>query len=154
MLFCPNCGAQVDRKFCGTCGRSVEGAAPPPTPSGQPAAAGLEDNVAGALCYILGLITGVLFLVLEPYSRNRAIRFHAFQSIFLNLALIAVYIALSIVGTAMGAVFQVFSLLLIPVWVLVWLGSIVLWIMLLVKTFNGTKMVLPVIGPLAEKQAG
>ncbi len=57
--------------------------------------------MACALCYLLGLLTGILFLVLEPYNKNRLIRFHAFQSIFLNIAWIAVYIALSIVGFAL-----------------------------------------------------
>jgi hypothetical protein len=51
-------------------------------PSGPPAAAGgMTDNVASALCYVLGLITGILFLVLSPYNQNKTVRFHAFQSI-------------------------------------------------------------------------
>ena len=46
----------------------------------------MTDNVASALCYLLGLITGIIFLVLTPYNRNPVVRFHAFQSIFLNVA--------------------------------------------------------------------
>ena len=45
----------------------------------------MTDNMAGALCYLFGFITGILFLVLAPYNQNRDIRFHAFQSIFLNI---------------------------------------------------------------------
>ncbi|MBI3695620.1 MAG: hypothetical protein HY238_12375 [Acidobacteria bacterium] len=109
----------------------------------------MTDNVAGALCYVLGLLTGVVFLVLEPYNRNPVVRFHAFQSIFLHVALIAVWILLTVLGAALS----ILSLLLIPVWILLGFGSFVLWIMLLIKTFNGSKMVLPIVGPLAEKQA-
>jgi len=57
----------------------------------------MADNLAAALCYVLGLLTGILFLVLEPYNKNKLIRFHAFQSIFLNLALVVVDIGLTIV---------------------------------------------------------
>src|SRR5438552_9990723 len=99
MAFCPSCGNQVDGRFCAKCGTAVDaqaagGAASSAAPAGVPAttqAAGLTDNVASALCYALGFITGILFLVLEPYSRNRKIRFHAFQSIFLNVACIVIW---------------------------------------------------------------
>lgn len=57
----------------------------------------MSDNLAAALCYVLGFLTGILFLVLEPYNKNKLIRFHAFQSIFLNLALVVVDIGLTIV---------------------------------------------------------
>ena len=48
----------------------------------SPPRRGMTDNVASALCYALGFITGILFLVLAPYNQNRMVRFHAFQSIF------------------------------------------------------------------------
>jgi len=53
-------------------------------------------NMASALCYLFGWLTGVLFLVLEPYNKNRTVRFHAFQSIFLNVGIIAVWIVIGI----------------------------------------------------------
>ena len=88
MPFCPSCGASVEGRFCAKCGAPVEGArrdagsAAGPTPSSPgTAVTGMEDNVAGALCYLVGFITGVLFLVLEPYSKRPFVRFHAFQSI-------------------------------------------------------------------------
>jgi uncharacterized membrane protein len=110
------------------------------------AAVGLTDNVASTLCYSLGLITGILFLVLAPYNQNRKIRFHAFQSIFLHVAAIAVWVAFLFVSAVSGG-------LLIFVSPLVWLGFFVLWIVMLIKTYQDQKLVLPVIGPLAEKQA-
>ncbi len=154
MPFCPSCGTQVTSgNFCPSCGAAVGGAA---APAGATAtsAAGLTDNVAGALCYIPGFIAPILFLILEPYSRNRNIRFHAFQSIFANVAIIALAIVLPIVGAFLVFVPVLGHLLIGAISMTVWLGFMVLWIVLLIKTYQGQKMVLPIIGPLAEKQAG
>src|SRR5208282_2003122 len=99
-------------------------------------AAGLPENTAAALCYLLGLITGILFLVLEPYSKNKLIRFHAFQSIFLHVAVIIVWVAFR-------------TVLPWTMWYLVSLIDLaffVLWIFMLVQTYQGKKIVLPVIG--------
>src|ERR1700704_3330868 len=91
MAFCATCGAQVEGRFCAKCGSSVAAGAPAPNPMAGPAYSGpdtsaMADNVAGALCYALGLITGILFLVLAPYNKNPYVKFHAFQSIFLCIA--------------------------------------------------------------------
>src|ERR1700761_2283873 len=111
MAFCASCGSQVEGRFCAKCGATV-GAGPanlPPQPPPQPqpgasypppvppaSLAGMTDNAASALCYSLWLVTGVLFLLLAPYNQNRTVRFHAFQSIFLSVAVIIVAIALGI----------------------------------------------------------
>lgn len=154
MAFCPSCGAPAEGKFCAKCGTSLPGGAPAGTPPPAGAGSNLSPNVAGALAYVLGLITGIIFLVLEPYNRDRAVRFHAFQSILLNLAVIAIYIVLTIFGSVLGAVVPMMGAALIGlVSLLLWLGSVVLWIVLIVKTYGGSKIVLPVIGPIAEKQA-
>lgn len=151
MAFCPSCGATMEGKFCGSCGKPV-GDAPASTAStASPAASGLQDNVAAALCYLLGVITGVLFLVLEPYNKKREIRFHAFQSIFFCLGLFVVYVALMIVGMVLPIIGGLVTGLISMV---VWLGSIVVWLYLMFKSYNGAKVVLPVVGPMAEKQAG
>jgi uncharacterized membrane protein len=103
----------------------------------------MSDNIAAALCYLLGLITGILFLLLEPYNRNPIIRFHAFQSIFLHVAGIILWLA-SIV------VFHRLMFLLAP---LVSLAFFVLWLYLIVQAYQSRKVVLPIVGPLAEAQA-
>jgi uncharacterized membrane protein len=151
MAFCPNCGSNVEGRFCAKCGTAVEGQGPGAAPPmGSSTSTGLTDNVASALCYLVGFITGILFLVLEPYNRNRQIRFHAFQSIFFNAAAIALSITLTIVTMIlpwfMGAMISLLSLVL-------WLGIIGVWIYVMVKAYNNQKVVLPIIGPLAEKQA-
>ena len=142
MVYCAKCGTQFEGQFCSACGTPVPGPIPPAVPMGS--AAGLEPNVASMLCYSLGIITGIVFLVLVPYNANKAIRFHAFQSIFMSGAIIALQIV-------MNAILPWGLLLLLSP--LVGLGSIGLWIFMLVKTYQGAKIVLPVIGPLAEQQA-
>lgn len=159
MAFCPNCGSQVDGRFCAKCGSAVgaagsAGSAAPVQAQGTVAAegtvaapAGLTDNVASALCYAVGLITGILFLVLAPYNQNPKIRFHAFQSIFMHAAAIGIWVIFLILSAVSGG-------LLIFVMPLVWLGFFVLWLILIIKAYQDQKLVLPLIGPLAEKQAG
>jgi len=109
--------------------------------------------MAAALCYLLGLLTGILFLVLAPYNQNRLIRFHAFQSIFLNIAWIAIYIVLSIISVALLPIPFLGAILSIVLHMAAFLGFLILWIMLMYKAYNRERWVLPVIGPLAEKQA-
>ena len=166
MAFCASCGAQVEGRFCAKCGATVQAppvAGPPPGTGAPPpgsyapppaAAAGMTDNVASLLCYLVGFITGILFLVMEPYNKNRAIRFHAFQSIFLNVAWVAVYIVLGILTTALLTVslsmFAVIGLLHL----VINLAFLALWIYMMVSAYQGKQVELPVIGPLARKQAG
>lgn len=114
----------------------------------------MTDNVASMLCYVLGLITGIIFLVLEPYSKNPRVRFHAFQSIFMHLAIIALYIVMGILLSAMTAMLGFFGLLTAVLYPVLGLGSLVLWLYLLISAYQGKTVVLPVIGPLAQKQAG
>ena len=103
----------------------------------------MTDYLAGALAYIP--IIGVIFLLIEPYNRNKAIRFHAFQGLFLLAASIVANIIMStVVGIFWGLVF------LMPFVHLIFVG---LWLFLMFKTYSGVRIVLPVIGPLAEKQA-
>jgi uncharacterized membrane protein len=147
MAFCPSCGAAVEGRYCAKCGTAVDPAAPP---AASPAvnlpavsASGLPENTAAALCYLAGLITGIIFLVLEPYSKNKLIRFHAFQSIFMHVAVIVIWVALRTVLP--WSAFFVISL--------VDLAFFILWIFMLIQTYQGKKIVLPVIGNLAAKQA-
>ena len=94
---------------------------------------GLEQNVAGLLCYVLGWVTGIIFFVLE--KDNKFVRFHAMQSII-------VFGAITVVDIILG-------------WVLSWLLSILAlipWIVLMVKAYRGEKYKLPVAGNIAEKQ--
>jgi uncharacterized membrane protein len=135
--------------FCASCGQSVSlvGANPGGTAIATPA---LPANVAGALCYLAGFVTGILFLVLEPYRRDRFVRFHAFQSIFFNVAGIVSYLALGILQSLlpwtlwhlMASVSTLFSLALL---------CVALWLMY--RAYNNQLFKLPFLGDFAEKQA-
>jgi uncharacterized membrane protein len=165
MAFCPNCGTQVDGKFCPKCGTPIAAGGTPPPPGATPQgtytpppdasvqSAGMTENMAAALCYLVGLITGVLFLVLEPYNKNKTIRFHAFQSIFLNVAWVAAWIVVSILSVGLLVMGSMGLMLISLLHLVLGLGFLVLWVFLMYKAYNNEKFVLPIIGPLAEKQA-
>lgn len=147
MAFCATCGSQGEGQFCAKCGSRI-GAAPAAGsgPTIQTSAA-MADNVASALCYLLGLITGILFLVLPPYNRNPVIRFHAFQSIFLHAACIVAMIGFNIF---VGILHMVGIYFLGSV---IWMACFILWLYMLLQAYQGKMVVLPVIGPLAQQQA-
>jgi uncharacterized membrane protein len=143
VAFCPSCGTQIaDGASCPKCPAV---AAPPPGVAS--AGVGLTDNVAGALAYFT-FIPAIIFLVVEPYNRNRFIRFHAFQCLFLTAALVAVGIGLAIL-----TMIPFVGFILIPVHFLIWLGSLILFVILILKAYQGQKLKLPVIGDMAEQQA-
>lgn len=100
---------------------------------------GLDENLAGLLCYLFGFITGIIFLLIE--KDNRFVRFHALQSIFTFAALFVVSMVINVIPL-LGLLV---SILLMPV-------SLILWIVLMVKAYQGKWFKLPVIGDLAEKQ--
>ena len=145
MAFCSSCGAQIPAgaTTCPACSRS----AAPATGTTQATGGGLTDNVAGMLAYVT-IIPAIIFLVMEPYNKNRFVRFHAFQSIFFGVAWIALWIALSVIG-----MIPVLGWATLLIWPLVGLGGLVLWIILLLKANQGQMWKLPVIGDMAEKQA-
>ena len=143
MAFCPNCGSQMPAgaAACPSCA----GASPAAVATAP--AAGLTDNVAGMLSYLV--IPAIVFLVLEPYNKRRFIRFHAFQCIFLCIALFVLGIALSILWHIPFLGWLVLFLL----WPLISLAELILWIILLMKAYQGQMFKLPIIGDMAEKQA-
>jgi uncharacterized membrane protein len=163
MSYCANCGSQVDGKFCPKCGSAVGaapgaapgsvpggGAPPPVAPAAQNPGLGMDENLAAALSYIP--IVGLIFLLVEPYNKNRTIRFHAMQSLFYCIAWIAVGIVLGI----FGGIFMPMGMW--SLWLLlsrlVELALFVGWVIMAVKAYQGSRFVMPIIGPIAEKQAG
>ena len=108
-----------------------------------------NDNVMGALAYLL--IPAILFLVIEPYNKNRFIRFHSFQSIFFTLASIGFNIAWTVLAGILS--FVGIGFILWMIYPLISLLLFAVWIILIVKAFQGQMYKLPWIGDLAEKQA-
>jgi uncharacterized membrane protein len=155
MTYCAKCGSPVEGKFCAKCGSPV-GAAPGDVPaapaapvSGNPGL-GMDENLAAALCYIP--IIGLIFLLVEPYNKNKTIKFHAMQSLFYCIAWIAVGIVLGIFGGILMPLGMWGFWLLISR--LVQLALFVGLIIMAVKAYQGSRFLMPIIGPLAEKQAG
>lgn len=120
-----------------------------PTPTPSTAQSGLSENAAGGLAYIT-ILPAILFLVLEPYNKSSYIRFHSWQCIFMAAAWIVADITIGILARIMSFM----GLLAFGLYPLVALAMLILWIMVLIKAFNGERFKLPVVGDLADKQAG
>lgn len=139
-------------------GQGWSGVGVPPNPAVAPvmaatAGTGLTRNIAGALAYSLGIITGVLFLVLEPYRRDRFVRFHAFQSIFYFVFAVAFSIAWSIV---VGILMNISGWVLVvsfPLRMIISLGMFGLWLYLMFQAYNEREFRIPILGAIASKQA-
>ena len=101
---------------------------------------GLEENVAGFLCYLLGFITGIAFLVLE--KKSSFVRFHAMQSTITFLGLFVISIVIGFI--------PIIGLLVYPIWIL----SLIVWLILMVKALRGERYSLPIVGKMAEEKAG
>jgi uncharacterized membrane protein len=132
-VFCPGCGWNTTRPVLGTTG-------------------GIRDNIAGALAYFT-FIPAIVFLVVDPYKKNRFIRFHSFQSIFLTLAAVVASLALKLIFLVLSLIPLLGHLLLLLISVIVFLGCVILWLVLVVKALQGEPFRLPFIGDLAERQA-
>lgn len=155
MSFCAKCGAPVEGRFCANCGAAAGEATAPPagaayaSPAPHAVSAALNDSAASAMCYVLGFITGILFLMLEPYRSNRTVRFHAFQSIFLSGALFILWIAVRIFAGIIAALVGWVA------WTIMFffgLACLAIWVLMVVTTLQGRSPHLPVVGPLAQQQ--
>jgi len=142
MAFCSGCGSEVGAgvAFCPKCGKSVSEAA-----AGGGAAAGtagIEENVAGLLCYLGWFVTGLIFFLID---KRPAVRFHAMQSMILFGCFFVLQGVLWRIwfGGIIGTLVSLFGSL-------VGLLAAVCWIVCMVKAYQGQRFKLPVIGDLAE----
>ena len=98
---------------------------------------GFDANVAAALSYLVGFVTGIIFLLVE--KENRFVRFHAMQSTLLFIGIVLVDILLQVVPL-LGALLVVF--IVIPL-------SAFLWLFMMFKAYQGEEYKLPLVGPMA-----
>jgi uncharacterized membrane protein len=112
----------------------------------------LAPNIAGALAYALGIITGVIFFVIE--KEDRFVRFHAAQSIAVTLVLVAVGIGLSILSSVLAVVPIVGWLVALLLSVVLFFGSIALWVLLMWRAYQGREWEVPVAAGIARKLMG
>jgi uncharacterized membrane protein len=133
--------------YCPGCGRAML-----PVERAQGTVGGLPETLAGAMAYCT-IIPAIVFLLVEPYSKNRFVRFHSLQCLGVCLVTLVVGAMLRVVG---------FGLFFIPVLghLLVWLLSMVVtlaffvvWVVLIVKALQGEMFKLPLVGDVAERRA-
>ena len=109
--------------------------------SNQTSSTGLDPNLAGLLTYVLGFVSGLVFLVLEKQSSY--VRFHAYQSTIVFLAIFITNFILGfipLIGALLGSVLS--------------MASLVLWVVLMFKAYQGERFKLPILGDMAEERAG
>ena len=117
-----------------------------PTAAGT--SSGLSDDAASGLAY-LTIIPAIIFLVVAPYNTNPKVKFHAWQSIFLGCAWVAVWIILAVIGVIPGL--NLIDLILFPI---VGITFLVLWLIAIIQAFQGKRFNIPVVSGFAAKQAG
>ncbi len=172
MAFCGKCGSSVSEgvAFCPQCGAPVGAAAaaapPPPSSWSSPPpqagwapppvaplqaapASGLQENVAGLLCYLLGWLTGIIFLLID---KRPFVRFHAAQSIvvFGALFIIRLIWIFGFVGSGFFGMYALWSLLSLAVS----LVTLVAWIALMVFAYQGKTFEVPIAAGIAKSIAG
>jgi uncharacterized membrane protein len=133
--------------FCPGCGRPMRTEA-----RSQGKVGALSEPIAGALAYFT-FIPAVVFLVLDPYNKNRFVRFHAVQCLLLWGAGILLAIALKLAGLLLFIVPVLGPLLVVLVATVVGLGTVVIWLVLVVKAFQGVMFRLPLLGDFAAQNA-
>lgn len=174
--FCAECGASLNESTAGENGPveaepvASESGAPQMTSEVKPGPTdrevvtttetelGVDENVAGALAYLLGIVSGIFFYLTE--SENRFVRFHAAQSIAFSVGVIVLYVLLGTVQSVLGSLFfgRPGVVVLIPAVVglvayLAWIGVFLLWLLLMVKAYNEERYELPIVGGIAGKYA-
>lgn len=163
MANCAKCGAPIaaGSAFCGSCGQPVSVpaetgsmAASPPASGATSGSVALTMNLAAALSYALGLITGILFLVLDPYKNNRLVRFHAMQSILFSAACIAFAIVWSILVGLLVSIAGFWVLTIdVPLRLLIGLAIFLFWLYLMFQAYSEREYHIPWLGDIAAKQA-
>lgn len=106
---------------------------------------GMQPNVAALLSYLVGFITGIIFFVIE--KENKFVRFHAMQSII-------TFGGLFVLGFVVGILFSFIPFLGLIASLLLWIVNLILWILLMIKAYQGEYFKLPVVGDIAEKRVG
>ncbi len=114
---------------------------------------GLAPNIASLLCYICAPVTSIIFLLIE--KENKDVRFHAWQGTLFGVAIILLNVVLNILGIILGHLADFLGALILSFVIpIVWLGVVVLWVVCLVKSYQGERWKLPILGDMAAQRAG
>ncbi len=112
----------------------------------------LSENIAGALAY-LTFVPAIVFLIVEPYNKNRFVRFHSVQCLLFWAAAILTALALKVADLLLLFIPVVGQLFMVVVSVVMVLAAVAVWLVLLVKAAQGETFKLPLLGDFAQKQA-
>jgi uncharacterized membrane protein len=148
---CPDCAAQMPdtAAFCPGCGK----AAPVERPAESTAAVGrLRENLAGGLAY-LTFIPATIFLLVDPYKKNRFVRFHSNQCLLLWAVILIAGALLRLLAVAMVFIPVAGPLLMVVILVVALLAAFFTWLVLVVKALRGEMFKLPILGELADRYA-
>ena len=150
MAFCKACGQDIGTaNFCPKCGANQSAAvAPAPAPAAVPAASpteGLQENVAGLLCYVLWWVTGIIFLLID---KRPWVKFHAAQSIVVFGGLTVIRMVLVFMHGMTGGLIGWGLLGLLGL--VLWLVSVVLWIVLMIKAYQHETFRVPIAADIAD----
>lgn len=141
-MFCKNCGKEIPSgaEFCPNCGTKTNGntqQAGPVSSNTAKSSTGLQTNVAGLLCYLGAWVTGIIFLIIE--KEDKTVRFHAIQSIvifgFLTILSI-VFAPIPVINHISGPI--------------IWIIWVIVWICLMVLTYQGKMTRVPVAANIAD----
>jgi uncharacterized membrane protein len=151
MAFCKACGQEIGTAtFCPKCGASQSASvAPAATAPITASTEGLQENVAGLLCYVLGWLTGVIFLLID---KRPWVRFQAAQSIVVFGGLTVIRIGLILMNGFLGGIIG--WGLLTGVGLIVGLITFVLWILLMIKAYKHETFRVPIAADIADGIAG
>ncbi len=150
MAFCKSCGQDIGAaSFCPKCGASQTAVASPAVAPVASPTEGLQENVAGLLCYVLGWLTGLVFLLID---KRPFVRFHAVQSIGLNISVVVVYLAVAFSFVMLH--FLHLGFLALAIYPVLWLLVLIVWVFMMYKAYQHEKYSLPIIGNIAEGIAG
>ena len=144
---CPDCTAQMpdSAAFCPGCGRSVQ-----PEPAAKPKSANVRQNLAASAAYA-SFIPALVFLFVDPYRCNPFVRFHAVQCLLCWVVGIVVAVLLRVLGLLLLFLPVIGPLLVVLLVVIAATATVMIWVVLLVKAFQGEKFGLPLIGAVAEQ---
>lgn len=147
MAFCKACGQEIgSATFCPKCGANQSATTAPAPVTGSVAAPveGLQENIAGLLCYLVGWITGIIFLLID---KRPFVKFHAAQSIVVFGGLSIIRIALVFMHGFGGVVSWGFLGL---IGLAISLIGVVLWVVLMVKAYQHQLFRVPIAADIAD----
>lgn len=111
-----------------------------------------SENIAAALAYFT-FVPAILFLSIDPYKKNQFVRYHSIQCLLVWAAAMLAVIVLKLVGLILFLIPVVGPLLVVLTWVTACLGAVLMWLVLVVKAFQGDAFQVPVLGSIAERYA-